>query len=147
MLVAEERAHRERSVSISDSMNDAPSVGAASVILASDVIALHRRLTGWPTVTTSLSSATSCSIASAFTDYGPNGLQVPGSAEVTRVATCVSAHRESIDAAVAAGAEMLLAHHGLFWDFHPRSLSEQMAGAAALGADCGADGRRLPPSA
>ena len=67
-----------------------------------------------------------------MSDYGPNGMQVPGKAEVASVATCVSAHRESIDAAIAAGAEMLLAHHGLFWDFHPRSLSEQMADPAAV---------------
>jgi dinuclear metal center YbgI/SA1388 family protein len=84
--------------------------------------------------------------ARAFTDYGPNGMQVPGRAEVTRVATCVSAHRESIDAAVAAGAEMLLAHHGLFWDFHPRSLTEQMAGRlrSALTADLTVAGYHLP---
>src|SRR5690349_20825929 len=73
-------------------------------------------------------------------------MQVPGAAEVTRVATCVSAHRESIDAAVAAGAQMLLAHHGLFWDFHPRSLSEQMAGRlrTALTAELTVAGYHLP---
>ena len=65
--------------------------------------------------------------AGSFTDYGPNGLQVPGSAGVTKVATSVSAHLESIEGALAAGAELLIAHHGLFWDFHPRSLSEPMA--------------------
>ena len=84
--------------------------------------------------------------SAAFEDYGPNGMQVPGSAEVTRVATCVSAHRESIDAAVATGAEMLLAHHGLFWDFHPRSLSEQMATRlrSALTAELTVAGYHLP---
>lgn len=63
----------------------------------------------------------------AFVDYGPNGLQVPGSTEVRRIATAVSAHLASIEAALGVGAEMLLTHHGLFWDFHPRVLSEQMA--------------------
>jgi dinuclear metal center YbgI/SA1388 family protein len=63
----------------------------------------------------------------AFDDYGPNGLQVPGSAEVRRVATAVSAHLESIQAAVASGADLLITHHGLFWDFHPRALSDAMA--------------------
>ena len=84
--------------------------------------------------------------ATAFTDYGPNGMQVPGRAEVTRVATCVSAHQESIDAAVASGAEMLLAHHGLFWEFHPRSLTEQMAVRlrAALTAELTVAGYHLP---
>src|SRR4051794_33598524 len=32
--------------------------------------------------------------ADSFDDYGPNGLQVPGAAEVGLVATGVSAHRE-----------------------------------------------------
>lgn len=65
--------------------------------------------------------------AATFGDYGPNGLQVPGNPEVGKVATVVSAHRASIEAAIEAGADLLLAHHGLFWDFHPRALSEQMA--------------------
>ena len=84
--------------------------------------------------------------SAAFDDYGPNGMQVPGTAEVTRIATSVSAHRESIDAAIAAGAEMLLAHHGLFWDFHPRSLSEQMAARlrSALTAELTVAGYHLP---
>jgi dinuclear metal center YbgI/SA1388 family protein len=73
----------------------------------------------------------------AFGDYGPNGLQVPGDREVSKVATAVSAHLASIEAAVAAGAAMLLVHHGLFWDFHPRSLSEQMATRLRLALDSG----------
>ena len=40
--------------------------------------------------------------AASFTDYGPNGLQVPGDAEVRKIATCVSAHLESIERAIAA---------------------------------------------
>ena len=39
----------------------------------------------------------------SFEDYGPNGLQVPGSAEVERVITGVSAHRKLIERAVAGG--------------------------------------------
>ena len=65
--------------------------------------------------------------AGGFDDYGPNGLQVPGAAAVTTVATGVSAHLELFAAAHAAGAELVLAHHGLFWEFHPRALSPQMA--------------------
>ena len=84
--------------------------------------------------------------SAAFEDYGPNGMQVPGKAEVTRVATCVSAHRESIEAAVAIDSDLLLAHHGLFWNFHPRSLSEQMAARlrSALAADLTVAGYHLP---
>lgn len=84
--------------------------------------------------------------AASFSDYGPNGLQVPGRAEVTRVATAVSAHLESIEAAVAAGADLLLTHHGLFWDFHPRSLSPAMAARLklALSNDLSIAGYHLP---
>lgn len=63
----------------------------------------------------------------SFGDYGPNGLQVPGKVEVGRVATAVSAHLASIEAAVESGADLLLTHHGLFWDFHPRALTDAMA--------------------
>ena len=82
----------------------------------------------------------------AFEDYGPNGLQVPGAHEVVRVATCVSAHLESIQRAIGAGAQMLIAHHGLFWDFHPRALSEPMAARlrASLGAELSVAGYHLP---
>ena len=61
-----------------------------------------------------------------FPDYGPNGLQVPGSKEVTRVATGVSAHLDLFTQAAESGAQLVIAHHGLFWDFHPRSLSPTM---------------------
>jgi dinuclear metal center YbgI/SA1388 family protein len=63
----------------------------------------------------------------SWEDYGPNGLQVPGATEVTKVATGVSAHRELLQRAVDSGAQLLLVHHGLFWDSQPRALSEQMA--------------------
>jgi dinuclear metal center YbgI/SA1388 family protein len=50
-----------------------------------------------------------------FKDYGPNGLQVEGTSEVRRVASGVTASLAFIDAALAAGADTLLVHHGLFW--------------------------------
>jgi dinuclear metal center YbgI/SA1388 family protein len=50
-----------------------------------------------------------------FRDYGPNGLQVEGRAEVRRIASGVTASRAFIDAAIAAGADTLIVHHGLFW--------------------------------
>ena len=61
-----------------------------------------------------------------FDDAGPNGLQVPGGKDVELVVTGVSAHRELFERAAAAGAGLVVAHHGLFWDFHPRSLSPAM---------------------
>jgi dinuclear metal center YbgI/SA1388 family protein len=56
-----------------------------------------------------------------FEDYGPNGLQVPGAAQVETVATGVSANLELFELAAAERAQLLLVHHGLFWgsDFGP----------------------------
>jgi dinuclear metal center YbgI/SA1388 family protein len=62
----------------------------------------------------------------SFTDYGPNGLQVPGAEEVSLVATGVSAQRELFEHAATGGAQLVLCHHGLFWDFHPRTVGPAM---------------------
>lgn len=55
---------------------------------------------------------------SEIPDYGNalNGLQVEGSGEVTRLAAAVDASEASILEAIRRGCEMLLVHHGLFWD-------------------------------
>jgi dinuclear metal center YbgI/SA1388 family protein len=50
-----------------------------------------------------------------FRDYGPNGLQVEGRREVRKLVSGVTASLAFIDAAIAAGADALLVHHGLFW--------------------------------
>jgi dinuclear metal center YbgI/SA1388 family protein len=50
-----------------------------------------------------------------FKDYGPNGLQVEGTSRVRKVASGVTASRAFIEAAIAAGADTLFVHHGLFW--------------------------------
>ena len=50
-----------------------------------------------------------------FRDYCPNGLQVEGRPEVTTLVSGVTASQALIDAAVAAGADALLVHHGFFW--------------------------------
>lgn len=50
-----------------------------------------------------------------FQDYCPNGLQVEGREEVNTIVTGVTASRALIDAAVDAGADMILVHHGYFW--------------------------------
>src|SRR3954471_16721368 len=63
----------------------------------------------------------------AFRDLGPNGLQVPGQADITRVVTGVSARRELSERAVQLGAELVLVHHGLFWKFHPTGLTPLLA--------------------
>lgn len=67
-----------------------------------------------------------------FDDYGPNGLQVPGREEVGTVVTGVSAHRELFERALDAGADLVLTHHGLFWEFHPRALTPSMAARLKL---------------
>lgn len=64
--------------------------------------------------------------AASWDDHCPNGLQVPGSPEVEVVASAVSASLESLEAAAAAGADLVLVHHGLFWEGDPRSLSPQL---------------------
>ena len=51
----------------------------------------------------------------AFKDYGPNGLQIEGAPEVRHIVSGVTASLAFIEAAIAAGADTLLVHHGLFW--------------------------------
>lgn len=45
-----------------------------------------------------------------------NGLQVENGGAVTRVAVAVDAVQATIEGAVAVGADLLIVHHGLFWD-------------------------------
>ncbi len=48
-------------------------------------------------------------------DRSQNGFQVEGPEEVTRVAFAVDGCQAVFDQAVAAGAQLLIVHHGLFW--------------------------------
>jgi len=82
----------------------------------------------------------------SFGDYGPNGLQVPGRQEVLLVASAVSAHLASIEAAAGMDAGLLITHHGLFWDFHERSLSPAMTARlkAAFAGEMSVAGYHLP---
>lgn len=50
-----------------------------------------------------------------FRDYGPNGLQVEGRAEVQTIVTGVTASQALLDAAVDLKADAVLVHHGYFW--------------------------------
>lgn len=45
-----------------------------------------------------------------------NGLQVEGPEEVRRIVTAVDASEASIRAAIERGADLLVVHHGLFWE-------------------------------
>ncbi|HSZ69889.1 MAG TPA: Nif3-like dinuclear metal center hexameric protein [Solirubrobacteraceae bacterium] len=62
-----------------------------------------------------------------FADYGPNGLQVPGADEVATVASGVTAHLELFERARAEGAQLVLAHHGLFWGSGPGPIDAALA--------------------
>jgi dinuclear metal center YbgI/SA1388 family protein len=64
--------------------------------------------------------------ARAFPDFGPNGLQVPGRREVESIATGVSAHGPLFAQAAAAGAGLVLVHHGLFWRGQPLQITPAM---------------------
>lgn len=50
-----------------------------------------------------------------FKDYGPNGLQVEGRASIRKIVSGVTASQALIDAAIAAQADAIFVHHGLFW--------------------------------
>lgn len=50
-----------------------------------------------------------------FRDYCPNGLQVQGSDQVRHVVSGVTASRSLLEAAIDAGADTVLVHHGYFW--------------------------------
>jgi dinuclear metal center YbgI/SA1388 family protein len=62
-----------------------------------------------------------------FKDYGPNGLQVEGRAEVRHIASGVTASLAFIEAAIAVGADTLIVHHGLFWRGHDGCLTGWLA--------------------
>lgn len=82
----------------------------------------------------------------SFEDYGPNGLQVPGAAEVRRIASGVTANLELLEAAVSSGAELVLTHHGLLWGSEVTPLSVPMASRlrALLCADASLAAYHLP---
>lgn len=56
---------------------------------------------------------------SRWSDYAPNGLQVPGPSEVHGVVSGVSAHSALFERAVELEADLVLVHHGLFWKGQP----------------------------
>ncbi len=50
-------------------------------------------------------------------DYGPNGLQVQGRGEIRKIVTGVSGCLELFERAREAGADAVMVHHGIFWDW------------------------------
>jgi dinuclear metal center YbgI/SA1388 family protein len=54
------------------------------------------------------------------------GLQVTGTEQVAKIACGVSASRELFERATAAGAQLVLVHHGLFWEKDTRVIGPVM---------------------
>ena len=63
-----------------------------------------------------------------FPEYGPPGLQVLGADEVTKIACGVSSSRELFERAAAAGAQLVIVHHGLFWRNEPVWIDRRQRG-------------------
>ena len=63
-----------------------------------------------------------------FPEFAPQGLQVVGADEVTRIACGVSSSLELFERAVALGAELVLVHHGLFWRNEPLVVDTRLRG-------------------
>jgi dinuclear metal center YbgI/SA1388 family protein len=61
-----------------------------------------------------------------YRDYAPIGMQVIGADRVERVASAVSSTLEVFDRASAEHAQLLLVHHGMFWDSEPRAIGAHM---------------------
>lgn len=80
-------------------------------------------------------------------DYGNalNGLQVENSGTVTRIAAAVDASEGTIREAVRLGCDLLLVHHGLFWDGNvPVAGRRYRRLKALLAADVAVYGAHLP---
>ena len=63
-----------------------------------------------------------------FPEFGPPGLQVVGAAEVAKLACGVSASLELFERAAAAGAQLVLVHHGIFWRNEPLAIDRRQRG-------------------
>jgi dinuclear metal center YbgI/SA1388 family protein len=56
---------------------------------------------------------------SQIKDYAPNGLQIQGKDEITKIITGVTASQALIDKAIDEHADAILVHHGYFWKNEP----------------------------
>jgi dinuclear metal center YbgI/SA1388 family protein len=57
-----------------------------------------------------------------ITDYCPKGLQIEGVENISKVIGGVSISVRLIEDAIKANAQMIIVHHGLFWDGSPRTI-------------------------
>lgn len=81
-----------------------------------------------------------------FDDVSNNGVQIETSEEITKVAFAVDASLKSIERAAAAGAQLLVVHHGISWGGGIKSLTGGVFNVvkAALGANLGVYACHLP---
>src|SRR5687767_3031403 len=63
-----------------------------------------------------------------FPEYGTPGLQVVGADEVAKIACGVSSSRELFARAAAAGAQLVIVHHGMFWRNEPVWIDRRQRG-------------------
>jgi dinuclear metal center YbgI/SA1388 family protein len=63
-----------------------------------------------------------------FPEYGTPGLQVVGADEVKKIACGVSSSRELFERAAAAGAQLVIVHHGMFWRNEPVWIDRRQRG-------------------
>jgi dinuclear metal center YbgI/SA1388 family protein len=66
--------------------------------------------------------------SSSVRDYGPMGMQVVGAEAVTKLVCAVSSSRELFLRAAAAGAQLVIVHHGVLWENEPRTIGPLMKG-------------------
>jgi dinuclear metal center YbgI/SA1388 family protein len=66
--------------------------------------------------------------AGSYREFGPAGAQVLGAREVTKLACGVSASLELFRTAAAAGAQLLLVHHGIWWRNEPLVVDARQRG-------------------
>ncbi len=63
----------------------------------------------------------------SLSDYCPNGLQVEGRPDICRLVSGVTASQRFLDAAIEAGADAVLVHHGYFWKGEPAVITGMKA--------------------
>jgi dinuclear metal center YbgI/SA1388 family protein len=61
-----------------------------------------------------------------FRDHGPQGMQVAGTEEVSRIVCAVSSSLELFERAAEARAQLVIVHHGLLWDNEPRVIDARV---------------------
>lgn len=63
-----------------------------------------------------------------YPDYGPMGLQFEGSEKVSKIGLAVSASREVFKTATRQGCQMVIVHHGMFWNTESRLIDPRTKG-------------------